>query len=132
VAQSAVGERRRTEPQNRRDSLRCTRPHFSPGGSRGGDGNPIEGPNFFPLQVSSTDPGRALITGSPHDFEAFDAPTLRGIGTPPPYFHNNIAETLEDAVECYRDHFHDKFPSLSLPDEKEPGPDGVSSDTPNA
>jgi cytochrome c peroxidase len=88
------------------------------------DGNPIEGPNFFPFQLFATDPGRALITGSPYDFEAFDIPTLRGIGKTAPYFHNNIAETLEDVVELYSDHLLSKFPSLSLPGEKEPDPDG--------
>jgi cytochrome c peroxidase len=97
-----------------------------------GDGNPIEGPNFFPLQVFSTDPGRALITGSPYDFEAFDIPTLRGIGKTAPYFHNNLAETLEDAVELYSDHFLAKFPSLSLAGEKRPDPDGANSDAPDA
>lgn len=96
------------------------------------DGNPIEGPNFFPLQMFTTDPGRALVTGSPYDFEAFDIPTLRGVGKTAPYFHNNIAETLEDAVELYSDHFLAKFPSLSLPGEKEPDPDGKSSDAPDA
>jgi cytochrome c peroxidase len=96
------------------------------------DGNPMEGPNFFPLQLVTTDPGRALITGSPYDFEAFDIPTLRGIGKTAPYFHNNIAETLEDVVELYSDHFLAKFPTLSLPGEKEPDPDGGEFGPPNA
>lgn len=96
------------------------------------DGNPIQGPNLFPLQMFTTDPGRALITGNPYDFEAFDIPTLRGIGNTAPYFHNNIAETLEDAVELYSDHFLAKFPSLSLPGEKKPDPDGENSDAPDA
>jgi cytochrome c peroxidase len=96
------------------------------------DGNPVVGPNLFPLQLFSTDPGRALITGSPYDFEAFDIPTLRGIGKTAPYFHNNIAETLDDAVELYSDHFLAKFPSLSLPGQKQPDPDGENSDPPDA
>lgn len=96
------------------------------------DGNPIEGPNFFPVQLFTTDPGRALITGSPYDFEAFDIPTLRGIGKTAPYFHNNIAATLEDVVELYSDHLLAKFPSLSLPGEKEPDPDGDSLGPPDA
>lgn len=96
------------------------------------DGNPIEGPNLFPLQLYSTDPGRALITGSPYDFEAFDIPTLRGIGKTAPYFHNNIAETLKDVVDLYSDHLLSKFPSLTLPGEKEPDPDGESFGPPDA
>ncbi len=88
------------------------------------DGNPVVGPNFFGLQLFTTDPGRALITGSPYDFEAFDIPTLRGIGKTAPYWHNNISETLEEVVELYSDHLLSKFPSLTLPGEKEPDLDG--------
>jgi cytochrome c peroxidase len=87
------------------------------------DGNPITGPNFA-IQWFSTDPGRSVITGSPNDFEAFDVPTLRGIAKTAPYFHNNIAETLETVVELYSDHFLARFPSLTLPGEKEPDLDG--------
>lgn len=87
------------------------------------DGNPILGPNFAP-QFFSTDPGRAMITGSVHDFEAFDVPTLRGIGKTPPYFHNNTAETLEDVVSLYSDHLFSRFPSLIQPGEKETDVDG--------
>jgi cytochrome c peroxidase len=87
------------------------------------DGNPVNGPNFF-VQFFTTDPGRAAITGNPHDFEAFDIPTLRGIGKTAPYWHNNISETLEDVVSLYSDHLLAKFPSLTLPGEKEPDPDG--------
>jgi hypothetical protein len=45
------------------------------------NGAPIVGPTFLP-QLFSTDPGRAAITGAPHDFEAFDVPALRGIANP--------------------------------------------------
>jgi cytochrome c peroxidase len=88
-----------------------------------GDGNPIVGPNFG-LQLFSADPGRSMITGSPNDFEAFDVPTLRGIAKTAPYFHNNAADTLERVVEVYSDHLLSKFPSLTLPGEKEPDQDG--------
>lgn len=87
------------------------------------DGNPVIGPNLL-VQFFSTDPGRSMITGNPLDFEAFDVPTLRGIGKTAPYFHNNAAETLEVVVDLYSDHFLARFPSLSLPGEKEPDPDG--------
>jgi cytochrome c peroxidase len=68
------------------------------------DGNPVTGPNLA-MQWFSADPGRSVITGSPNDFEAFDVPTLRGIAKTAPYFHNNIAETLERVVDLYSDHF---------------------------
>jgi cytochrome c peroxidase len=87
------------------------------------DGNPIIGPNFA-IQWFSTDPGRSVITGSPTDFEAFDVPTLRGIAKTAPYFHNNVAETLERVADAYSDHFLARFPTLTLPGEKEPDLDG--------
>ncbi|WP_231754320.1 cytochrome c peroxidase [Caulifigura coniformis] len=89
-----------------------------------GDGNPITGPNIA-MQLYSTDPGRAMITGSPYDFEAFDIPSLRGISRTAPYFHNNTAEKLEDVVELYSDHFMARFPPLSISDgPPEPDADG--------
>jgi cytochrome c peroxidase len=87
------------------------------------DNNPLVGPNFVP-QFFSTDPGRAVITGSPNDFEAFAVPTLRGIAKTAPYYHNNTVETLEEVVNLYSDHLLNRFPSLIQPGEKEPDPDG--------
>ncbi|MEO8185139.1 MAG: cytochrome-c peroxidase, partial [Deltaproteobacteria bacterium] len=78
------------------------------------NGAPIFGPNFFP-QLFSTDPGRAAITGEPHDFEAFDVPPLRGIANSAPYFHDNSAETLRDAVDIYSRFIVQFFPPLNLP-----------------
>jgi cytochrome c peroxidase len=101
-------------------------PALPPGDPFGGvddDGNPITGPNFFP-QLFTTDPGRAAITGNPHDFEAFDIPTLRGIARTAPYWHNNISATLEEVVDLYSDHLFSKYPSFTQPGEKEPDPDG--------
>jgi len=78
------------------------------------NGAPIVGPNFLP-QFSSTDPGRAIVTGDPHDFEAFDVPTLRGIANTAPYFHDNSAETLRDLVNIYSRFIVQFFPMLNLP-----------------
>ncbi len=77
-------------------------------------GAPIVGPNFLP-QVWSTDPGRAAISGDPADFEAFDVPALRGIANTAPYFHDNSAETLRDAVNIYSRFIVSFFPMLNLP-----------------
>jgi hypothetical protein len=102
---------------------------FDPDGGGGfnveldADGNPLVGPNLAP-QFFSTDPGRAMITGSPHDFEAFDVPTLRGIAKTAPYFHNNTVQTLAEVVDLYSDHLLSRFPSLIQPGEKETDPDG--------
>jgi len=78
------------------------------------NGAPIFGPNFVP-QLFSTDPGRAAITGDPHDFESFDVPPLRGIANTAPYFHDNSAETLRDVVDIYSLFIVQFFPPLNLP-----------------
>ena len=78
------------------------------------NGAPIVGPNFLP-QAFSTDPGRAATTGNPSDFEAFDVPQLRGIANTAPYFHDNSAETLRDAVDLYSRFILAFFTPLNLP-----------------
>ena len=78
------------------------------------NGAPIVGPNLLPQQFS-TDPGRAAITGDPRDFEAFDVPALRGIANTAPYFHDNSAETLRDAVDLYSRFILPFFKPLNLP-----------------
>jgi cytochrome c peroxidase len=78
------------------------------------NGAPIVGPNFLP-QFWSTDPGRAIVTGDPHDFEAFDVPALRGIANSAPYFHDNSAETLRDLVNVYSRFIVQFFPMLNRP-----------------
>jgi cytochrome c peroxidase len=60
---------------------------------------------------TSSDPGRALLTGfvggpAPQDdWNKFDTPGLRGIRHTAPYFHNNSAATLEDVVDHYMEFF---------------------------
>ena len=63
-------------------------------------GVPIAGPAGGPIPFT-TDPGRALITGDPTDWEGFDSPQLRGIAKTAPYFHDNNVNTLEEVVELY-------------------------------
>jgi cytochrome c peroxidase len=85
------------------------------------NGAPIVGPNLLP-QVFSTDPGRAGITGKPEDFEGFDIPQLRGIANTAPYFHDNSAETLRDAVDIYSRFILNFFTPLGLPAINPPEP----------
>ncbi|HYP97635.1 MAG TPA: hypothetical protein VER96_03105 [Polyangiaceae bacterium] len=87
-------------------------------------GAPIVGPNFLP-QFFSTDPGRAAITGDPHDFEAFDMPSLRGIANTAPYFHDNAAETLRDLVNIYSRFIIQFFPMLNRPLVNPPEPNSA-------
>lgn len=49
----------------------------------------------------TTDPGRALRSGSWSDIDKFKTPSLRGVGSRAPYFHNGIAATLEEVVTHY-------------------------------
>jgi cytochrome c peroxidase len=78
------------------------------------NGAPIVGPNLLP-QAFTTDPGRAVITGDPADFEAFDVPQLRGIAHTPPYFHDNSHETLGDVVDSYSRFVLPALPPLEMP-----------------
>ena len=49
----------------------------------------------------TTDPGRALITGKWKDIGRFKGPTLRGVASRAPYFHNGSAAQLEDVISFY-------------------------------
>lgn len=63
------------------------------------------------IRRTSSDPGRALLTGfvgglpAQDDWNKFDLPALRGIGRTAPYFHNNSAATLEEVVDHYIEFF---------------------------
>jgi hypothetical protein len=59
--------------------------------------------------VQTTDPGRALITGRWQDIGRFKGPTLRGLATHPPYFHNGLAPDLAAVVDFYDERFHVGF-----------------------
>ena len=56
-------------------------------------------------KVSTTDPGRALVTGKWADIGKFKGPILRGLSARAPYFHNGSAESLKDVVEFYNVRF---------------------------
>ncbi len=58
-------------------------------------------------RVTTSDPGRMLLTGypvpgGPGDIEHFDNPSLRGISKTAPYFVNNTADTLEEVLDHYK------------------------------
>jgi cytochrome c peroxidase len=63
--------------------------------------------NDSTVRRTSSDPGRALLTGfvggapPTDDWNKFDVPGLRGISKTAPYFHNNSADTLENVVDHY-------------------------------
>ncbi len=63
--------------------------------------------NGTKVRRTSSDPGRALLTGlvgGPpplDDWNKLDVPGLHGIAQTAPYFHNNSAATLEDVVDHY-------------------------------
>ncbi len=61
-------------------------------------------------RVTTSDPGRLLLTGfpaagGPGDIQHMDIPNLRGISRTAPYFMNNTAATLEDVLEHYKQFF---------------------------
>lgn len=55
--------------------------------------------------VTTSDPGRLLLTGQPADLFVMDVTQLRGISKTAPYFHNNSAATLEEVLDHYNAFF---------------------------
>ena len=68
-------------------------------------------PDGSKIRRTSSDPGRALLTGfvggpAPlDDWNKLDVNGLRGIRHTAPYFHNNSADTLEEVVDHYVEFF---------------------------
>jgi len=68
-------------------------------------------PNGTKVRRTSSDPGRALLTGfvggppPSDDWNKLDVNGLRGIRRTAPYFHNNSAATLEEVVDHYIEFF---------------------------
>jgi cytochrome c peroxidase len=54
---------------------------------------------------TTTDPGRAMVTGLWVDISKLKGPILRGLSSRAPYFHNGSAQTLNDAVTFYNKRF---------------------------
>jgi cytochrome c peroxidase len=55
---------------------------------------------------TTTDPGRALITGLWKDVGRLKGPILRGLPSRAPYFHNGSADTLDDVIDFYNKRFN--------------------------
>jgi len=49
--------------------------------------------------ISTTDPGRALVTGKWADIGKFKTPSLRNVALTAPYMHDGSVATLEQAVD---------------------------------
>jgi cytochrome c peroxidase len=70
-------------------------------------------PTGATIRRTSSDPGRALLTGfagigppQNDDWNKLDINGLRGIRSTAPYFHNNSADTLEEVVDHYIEFFN--------------------------
>ena len=55
---------------------------------------------------TTTDPGRALITGLWKDVGRVKGPILRGLASRAPYFHNGSANSLADVLDFYNKRFN--------------------------
>ncbi|PTL82149.1 hypothetical protein [Vitiosangium sp. GDMCC 1.1324] len=56
-------------------------------------------------EVSSPDPGRALITGNAADANLFKTPSLWGINRTAPYFHDHSARDFDELLDHYQAFF---------------------------
>jgi cytochrome c peroxidase len=65
--------------------------------------------------VTTSDPGRLLLTGQPADLGAMDTTQLHGISRTAPYFHNNSAATLEQVLDHYTAFFRSVVRQAAAP-----------------
>ena len=56
-------------------------------------------------EISTTDPGRALVTGKWADIGKLKGPILRGLAARAPYFHNGSAAGLNEVIKFYNVRF---------------------------
>jgi cytochrome c peroxidase len=78
-------------------------------------------PTGAKIRRTSSDPGRALLTGfagvgppAQDDWNKLDVTGLRGLRNTAPYFHNNSADTLEEVVDHYIEFFK-RVPTAAPP-----------------
>jgi cytochrome c peroxidase len=72
------------------------------------------GPSLIP-EPFSVDPGRAIVSGDPYDWEGFDVPQLRGVSKTAPYFHDASAPDLHALLDEYSRLILPADPALNLP-----------------
>jgi hypothetical protein len=56
--------------------------------------------------VQTTDLGRAMVTGKCADIGKLKGPILRGLAARAPYFHNGMAQSLDDVIAFYQTRFN--------------------------
>jgi cytochrome c peroxidase len=56
--------------------------------------------------MTTTDPGRAMVTGKWNDIGKFKGPVLRALAARAPYFHNGSAATLSEVLDFYETRFN--------------------------
>jgi len=56
-------------------------------------------------EISTTDPGRALVTGKWADIGKVKGPILRGLAARAPYFHNGSAASFQRVIDFYNIRF---------------------------
>jgi Cytochrome c peroxidase len=78
-------------------------------------------PTGATIRRTSSDPGRALLTGfagvgppAADDWNKLDVTGLRGLRRTAPYFHNNSAATLEEVVDHYIE-FYKRVQAIAPP-----------------
>jgi cytochrome c peroxidase len=72
------------------------------------------GPSVL-VEPFSVDPGRAIVSGDPIDWEGFDVPQLRGVANTAPYFHDNSMPDLHALLDEYSRIILAADPVLGLP-----------------
>jgi cytochrome c peroxidase len=79
----------------------------------------VNQPDGSVTHVSSSDPGRALVTGDMRPFPygnlgEFKIPSLWNVKNTAPYFHSNSAKTLDDVMTHYTSFFFAMTPQITL------------------
>jgi len=64
-----------------------------------------KGANDNAVTYTTTDPGKALVSGLCVDINRVKVPMLRGLAARPPYFHNGSASSVTELVNFYDDRF---------------------------
>jgi cytochrome c peroxidase len=77
-----------------------------PGVIGGVDCGSFSGTDTIPGDVTTSDPGHAMVTGKWVDIGKFKPPILRGLATRSPYFHGSAADSTVNIIEFYNARFN--------------------------